>query len=335
MRKTTILDIAKACGVSKTAVSLALNGKQTSIGISPSTLERILKTAEELGYRRDENAANLGRRNRRKASFAILAPWSGGGESFFMSEVFRAAAQFQGRAHFEHVMYEPGTLKGVLEGRRLKAYDKLFLCGTTSAEDAYLETRADAARAVMLNRSVKGLPCFCCDNFHGGRMLGELCLEGERYSRFVFLAPKDKSFAVQERIRGVKSAVTKASKALEALEQKPDLLPALRELISARVPTALFLPLDSHAAKAEGLLLREGVSIPAEFGVCGFDREPVSEFMSPRLSTVDSGIFQMAASAFEACESGALEPGLRLSKAELVRGESACQANPSPIKHRN
>lgn len=56
MRRTTIGDIAKACGVSPTAVSFALNGRP---GISEATRAKILATAAELGWRRSAAATAL------------------------------------------------------------------------------------------------------------------------------------------------------------------------------------------------------------------------------------------------------------------------------------
>lgn len=46
----TMRDIAKAVGVSQGAVSVALNGKS---GVGAATRAKILKVAEELGYRPD------------------------------------------------------------------------------------------------------------------------------------------------------------------------------------------------------------------------------------------------------------------------------------------
>src|SRR5689334_5762179 len=47
MRRTTIADIARAAGVSKGAVSYALNGRP---GVSDATRRRILKIAAEVGW---------------------------------------------------------------------------------------------------------------------------------------------------------------------------------------------------------------------------------------------------------------------------------------------
>ena len=46
----TIQDIAELAGVTKTTVSLVLNKKKSPIRISQATQDRVLKTADELGY---------------------------------------------------------------------------------------------------------------------------------------------------------------------------------------------------------------------------------------------------------------------------------------------
>jgi DNA-binding LacI/PurR family transcriptional regulator len=55
-RRPTIADIARSAGVSKSAVSYALNGQQ---GISAATAERILAVANELGWRPNRAARSL------------------------------------------------------------------------------------------------------------------------------------------------------------------------------------------------------------------------------------------------------------------------------------
>ncbi len=49
--KVTIKDIANACGMSVSAVSLALAGKADRVGLSSASCEKIEETAEKLGYR--------------------------------------------------------------------------------------------------------------------------------------------------------------------------------------------------------------------------------------------------------------------------------------------
>ena len=68
-RRTTIGDIAARAGVSKGAVSYALNQRP---GISDETRERILTAARELHYR--PNALARGLRTRRTDTIGLIIP---------------------------------------------------------------------------------------------------------------------------------------------------------------------------------------------------------------------------------------------------------------------
>ena len=55
-RKITIADVARAAGVSNSAVSYALNGRP---GVSPETRDKILQTAHNLGWQPNRAAQSL------------------------------------------------------------------------------------------------------------------------------------------------------------------------------------------------------------------------------------------------------------------------------------
>ena len=48
-KRTTTRDIAKACFVSQSAVSMILSGRK-DIHFAPETIERVKRTAKEMGY---------------------------------------------------------------------------------------------------------------------------------------------------------------------------------------------------------------------------------------------------------------------------------------------
>ena len=59
-RKVTVLEVARCAKVSQASVYAALNpGKQTTIGISDETRQRVLRVAHELGYVRNDLARSL------------------------------------------------------------------------------------------------------------------------------------------------------------------------------------------------------------------------------------------------------------------------------------
>ena len=59
MKNISLHQLARMAGVSKTTASLILNGKSDRYKISPATKERVLKLAEEIGYKPNILARNL------------------------------------------------------------------------------------------------------------------------------------------------------------------------------------------------------------------------------------------------------------------------------------
>ena len=57
MKYVTIIDIAKALGISKSTVSRALSGDTHNV--NPDTMRMICETADRMGYQRNEMAVNL------------------------------------------------------------------------------------------------------------------------------------------------------------------------------------------------------------------------------------------------------------------------------------
>lgn len=59
MKKTTLADVAKSLGVSKTLVSLVLNGRGDEKGINKDTQKRVLERVQELNYKPNQFARGL------------------------------------------------------------------------------------------------------------------------------------------------------------------------------------------------------------------------------------------------------------------------------------
>src|SRR5688572_22979148 len=95
MGKISISDLAKALVVSKTLVSLMLNGKGSAHGISPETQKRVLKKAQELNYRPSQLAKGL-RTGRSDTIGLIVADIS----NPFYSRIARAVEEKASKAGF-------------------------------------------------------------------------------------------------------------------------------------------------------------------------------------------------------------------------------------------
>ena len=57
--RVTMKDIAERCGIGRSTVSFILNGTASSVGLSEELCRRVLQTAKEMGYRRNELASSV------------------------------------------------------------------------------------------------------------------------------------------------------------------------------------------------------------------------------------------------------------------------------------
>ena len=89
MKYVTIIDIAKALGISKSTVSRALSGDTHNV--KPETMKLICETADRMGYRRNEMAVNLRRQSTRNIGIVIPEVVT----SFFMNFIQQAQKELR------------------------------------------------------------------------------------------------------------------------------------------------------------------------------------------------------------------------------------------------
>lgn len=70
----TMRDVAERAGVSQATVSLVLNRRSESVGINEATRQRVLQTAEEMGYQRNELVRAIVTGKNRMMGFLVWRP---------------------------------------------------------------------------------------------------------------------------------------------------------------------------------------------------------------------------------------------------------------------
>ncbi|WBB82030.1 LacI family DNA-binding transcriptional regulator [Micromonospora sp. WMMD882] len=97
MKRPTIADVARRAGVSKGAVSYALNGQR---GVSEATRQRIIAIAEEIGFRPSSAARALSGATARAVGLALCRPARILGlEPFFMELISGVEAELSARSY--------------------------------------------------------------------------------------------------------------------------------------------------------------------------------------------------------------------------------------------
>ena len=69
-KRATILDVAKACGLSQATVARVLN-LQTDIQVKENTRNKVLIAAENIGYKRNTVAANFRQQKTKNIAISI------------------------------------------------------------------------------------------------------------------------------------------------------------------------------------------------------------------------------------------------------------------------
>ncbi len=292
----TSLDVARLAGVSKTAVSLVLNGRATHHGLSTTTQNRIRMAAEALGYTPNHAARSL----RRQRTNVITFLTADLGNRYF-AEVM-AAAEEAARARG----YVVNVISARTEDAEAEAIERL--CGwvsdgfvvyggsaRTSERITRLRQRGLACVVLQDPGTDEGVPCVRVDIAQGGLIATRhLLVLGHRRVAHV----TDRRLAghkMNDRLQGYRQALDEAGIAFD-----PDLVTAsdnsftggdtAMRMLMARPdarPTAVFLFNDQMAIGGLHALAALGLDVPRDVAVVGFDGTELGAFSTPELTTID------------------------------------------------
>ena len=296
--KATSVDIAYRAGVSQATVSRVLCGSPL---VNAETRKRVEAVARELNYKVDRHASSL--RTQRSGTLALLlfedpTPDESHINPFFLSmlgSITRACARnghdllvsFQQLSDDWHADYED-SMKA--DGLILLGY------GDYMVYQHKLKTLVEQdTRFVRWGAILPGQPgvSIGCDNFQGGRLAGEHLI-GLGHRRIAFLGGASSHCPeFLERYRGCDAALHGVGAAMDPdlqidAESSEDAgYAAARQLLRRKHPfDAVFAASDLIALGAMRALTEQGLRVPEDVAIVGFDDIPTARFASPPLTTV-------------------------------------------------
>jgi DNA-binding LacI/PurR family transcriptional regulator len=295
--KPTSSDVAKAAGVSRSAVSFAFNSPQR---ISAATRDRILAVAAELGYRPNTLARMLQAGSTH--SIGVLLPQRLAQilENPYYARFLMGVGQICDQEGFS-LLLSPPIQDSVLKAIPYAAVDGFIVCGleTEGAEVVELERRGVPFVLTDSDR-YENAPSVEVDDRGGAREVTRYLLElGHRRLAVLSIDPGP-DVAVRgyrgplgRRMAGIAEALAGSglSMADVALAEVPvtraDGYRATKELMAGPDrPTAILALSDVLAFGAVDALGELGVDVPGEVSVTGFDDLAESAWFRPRLTTV-------------------------------------------------
>jgi LacI family transcriptional regulator len=305
-KRVSLDDIADSVGVSRSLVSLVLNGKSEKHGISEITRSRVLDKARELNYRPNHFARGL----RLGKSFTIGLIVSDIANGFY-SKIARNIEDLAEESGYhlitcstdEDIEKELKLIR-LLRNRQI---DGLIISTSQPGPEEFERLNTEGFPVVLIDRYYKGvdIPSVVVDNLNGA-MLATRHLLDSGFKRPLALAITPTHIStVNERLNGYKAALNE--QAIEPwIEEIPfrDLSGYVDNLIgslaaSHKLPDSIFTLNNNLATAALQALRNHNISIPGQVGLISFDDVPYFGFMSPTISAVSQPLPELCSKAFE------------------------------------
>lgn len=326
-RRPTIADVAKHAGVSKGAVSFALNGRA---GVSAETRRRILEAAEELGWSPSHRARALSTKRAFSLGLVIARdPDLLGADPFFptfIAGVEKVLAERDQTLVLQVVTSPAAEEAGYRRLARDGRVDGVFLVDLRQ-EDARIALLEEIGLpAVTLNRPdvASPFPAVVLDDRPGiaaaVRHLVEL-----GHTEIAHVAGPDVFLHAKNRRTAFEHAMADAGLARRIVES--DFTAAggreatHRLLTEGSRPTAIVYANDVMALSAIAMAAELGIRIPEDLSITGYDDTTLAGYVHPALTTVraDAGSWgKVAATTLLALVDGHDVADTTLPPAELI-----------------
>lgn len=296
VRTKTILDIARALGLSKSTVSRALNGNPV---ISEETRRLVAATAKDLRYSKNVAAQRLTTRASRTIAFITHENGSGceSGDWFGLELLGGLTQGLQTLGYTTLVKpidyRDYSWVRSLLDSRQVDG----FVLMTSSRKNSHIRALLEAgAPFVTWGAAQPGVkyPSVCGDDRAGGRLAGEHLA---KYGRVDVLAGPEEELEVQRRLEGFVEGLQEAGGTLGAVVFAPEFgeesgEAGMRTLLASR-PRAVFCHSDLLAVGAIRVIRAQGLEVPRDVAVVGYDGLLMSSYLSPPLTTVSQHLPQV------------------------------------------
>lgn len=297
VKRPTMADIARRAGVSKVAVSYALNDQP---GVSEATRASIKSIAEELGWRANSAARALTGGRAQAVGLVVRRPARTlGVEPFFMEFISGVEAVLAERSYALMLQMAADQAQEIEVCRRWwgeRRVDGVFLMDLLTEDERVGAVREIGLPAVVIGppEGAGGLPAIWSDD---GESVYEIvrylaALGHRRIARvagpagLAHTAARDAALAEACREVGVPAATVvhtdytgdEGARAARAL------------LIAPERPTAIVFDNDIMAVAALSVAQELGLSIPADVSIVAWDESPLTQVVRPMLSAVTRDI---------------------------------------------
>lgn len=310
MKRATIKDVARHAGVSVSAVSRAFSGGS----VKASKKTRILRVAEELGYRPSAAARSLVRQQSHAVTL-VTGPMHDSFDSRFLECLAEALAD-SGR----RLIVAPASKQNETSGGVYQAIDDRSDAVVISAGTMPLEASQACVRVglpvILTGRELdeQQVDSVVAANADGARQAADLFARTGCRTPVYFGSDRE-SFSDRERFAGFSSVLAERgirARALRTEGRDEDSIyeAASRMLGSPDRPDAVFCATDRLAFGVIDAARALRLTIPEEVSVIGFNNVPAAARRTYQLTTLDYPVTQIVAEIMSTLELRITDPEL-------------------------
>lgn len=298
-KEITIYDLARELKLSPATVSRGLKDHQA---INKNTKKRIVEKAEEMGYRFNTFASNL--RKKKTNTIGVIIPRM---NSHFVSTALAA---------MEKVASDSGY--NIIISQSMESMTKEEVNAKTMFDnrvDGLLVSLAyDTVNIAHFQRFLKrNIPVIFFDRVHESDDTVSIIIDnyrngydmtrhlaGQGCSRIMHITGNLKRNVYRERFRGYQQALEdeelpydESLLLISELNEAAGAEAAETILAMQEKPDAIFVSNDVCAASCMRVLKQNGIRIPEDIAIAGFNNDPISRIVEPNITTVNYPSYQM------------------------------------------
>lgn len=288
MKKITIKEVAEEAGVSKTTISRFLNNNYGNM--SKETKERIAEVIERLNYRPSKQAQAL----KSKHSYLIgvvVADIS----NMYSSLLLKGIGEVLEKSGYQMIIMDAANSitqeKELLEKLLDQSVEGIILQPSSRQTSNYQFISERNIPLLLVDRQTdpEQWSSVLTNNRDATQEILKKAL-AKGYERVVVVSEPIKDVSTRElRFETVDSVVKKADKECQLIEidQEQQIHAALASVLEEKSRTLLFASNGRMLMEALSWLIHQGIAIPDEVGVTGFDDWNLTELVGPGITSIE------------------------------------------------
>jgi DNA-binding LacI/PurR family transcriptional regulator len=333
-QKVTSIEVAKHAGVSQSTVSRVFSSN--SPNVSEKARMQVLKSAAELGYQPNAIARMMSTRQTHIVGIVmatITSPFYP-----YVLEKFLQQLQAIDRQALVFTASENQSVDDILPLVLQYQVDALIVTSATLSSDMVETCARRGTPVILFNRALKApnVSAVCADNIAGGRLVADVLLDSG-HQRLAFIAGIQNTSTSQDRERGFSERLAQqgymnCQRAQGHYTYESGYRAAI-ELLEASVrPDAIFCANDIMALGAIDAVRAQGLHIPHDISIIGFDDIPMASWGAYQLTTISQEVDDMIDKTIEIMQAK-IEVPASPARIERIAGKLKVRQSVKGLQH--